>query len=112
MKISYFRVKFSNYYPVNDFECPVAYFFKKYSLDHCLPIPRAKRYLNNEYLAVIPSKLLYEFIGILENDEDCEVTFMKNEEYEYNNFENTYVYEIHEKNGGVNTTSFALFKRL
>ena len=94
MKISYFRVKFSNYYPVNDFECPVAYFFKKYSMEHYLPIPRAKRYLNDEYVAVIPSKLSYEFIGILENDEECEVKFMKNEEYEYDNFENTYVYEV------------------
>jgi hypothetical protein len=112
MKISYFRVKFSNYYAVNEFECPVAYFFKKYSMEHYLPIPRAKRYLNDEYIAVIPTKLTDDFINIIAKDEDCTVVLLKNEEYEYDNFENTYVYEVNERVGGVNVTSLAVFKRL
>jgi hypothetical protein len=112
MEISYYRIKFSSYYAVNDFECPVAYLFKKYAFGHYLPIPRSKRYLNDEYVAVIPTKISSDFIDILVNEEECKVTLLKKEEYEYNNFENTYVYEINERVGGVNTTSLALFKRL
>ena len=112
MEVSFYRIKFSSYCAVNDFECPVAYFFKKYYFGHHLPIPRAKRYLNNEYVAVIPSELSDEFIDILLNEEDCNVTLLKKEEYKYDNFENTYVYEVNEMVGGVNVTSLAVFKRL
>jgi len=111
MEVCYYRVKFSNYFAVNEYECPVEYYFKKYSLEQYLPIPRAKRYLNDEYVVVIPSKLSNEFINIIAKEEDCNVVLLKKDYYEHDNFEKTYVFEVYEKINGVNTVNLSIFKR-
>lgn len=111
MQVSFYRIKFPGYYPTNDYDCPIAYFFKKYSLDEYLPLPRSKKYLNGEYVAVIPPSPEMVFKQIMD-EEDCKVSFIKKEEYKYEDFENTYVYEVYEKVGGINTVNLSVFKRL
>jgi len=71
MKVAYYRVNLNGYYPVNEYDCPIAYYFKKYSLNNCLPLPRAKRYLTGEYVAVIPSSIEDTFINVIVKDENC-----------------------------------------
>ena len=111
MKVSYYRVVFNGYYPTNDSDCPIAYYFKKYSLNNCLPLPRAKRYLTGEYVAVIPSSIEDTFLHIAK-EEECIPILLKKEEYNYSNFENTYVHEVYDRVGGVNTITLSIFKKL
>jgi hypothetical protein len=89
----------------------VAYILKKYSLDHYLPIPRSKRYINDEIVAVIPTKASTDFMDVMVKEEECKVTLMKVEDYTQD-FENTYIYEVNEKIGGVNTVNLSIFKRV
>jgi hypothetical protein len=112
MQVSYYRLSFPGYYPTDDYDCPIAYFFKKYSLNNYLPLPRAKKYLNDEYVAVIPSSIEDSFIHIIAKDEECKATLLKKEHYNHKDFENTYVYEVHEKVGGINSIVLSIFKRL
>jgi hypothetical protein len=111
MQVSFYRISFPGYFPTNDYDCPIAYFFKKYSLQHCLPLPRSKKYLNGEYVAVIPKTLENNFNQIME-DEDCKAVLLKEEEYKHKDFQNTYVYEVYEKVGGVNMIELSIFKRI
>lgn len=111
MLVSYYRISFPGYYPINEYDCPIAYHFKKYSLNNCLPLPRAKRYLTGEYIAVIPTSIEDTFLHIA-NEENCIAILLKKEEYTHSNFENTYVYEAIEKVGGINTMTLSIFKRL
>jgi len=112
MRVTFYRIRFPSYSAVNEFECPIVYYCKKYSLYECLPLPRAKKYVNNEYIAVIPCNMEDEIINILVNLEDCKVSVIKREIYENEDFENTYVYEVNENIGGLNITSLSIFKRL
>jgi len=110
MMVSYYRVIFPGYYPTNDYDCPIAYYFKKYSLNNCLPLPRAKRYLTGEYVAVIPTSIEDTFLHIA-NEENCIVVLLKKEDYKNKDLENTYVYEVYEKVGGINSIQLSIFKR-
>jgi len=110
MMVSYYRVIFPGYYPTNDYDCPIAYYFKKYSLNNCLPLPRAKRYLTGEYVAVVPTSIEDTFLHIA-NEENCIVVLLKKEDYKNKDFENTYVYEVYEKVGGINSIQLSIFKR-
>jgi hypothetical protein len=112
MQVSYYRINFPGYHPTNDYDCPIAYFFKKYSLNNYLPVPRSKKYLNNEYVGVIPTSIENSFINIILKNEDCKATLIKKEQFNHENFENTYVYEVFEKVGGVNSIELSIFKRL
>jgi hypothetical protein len=112
MQVSYYRVSFPDYYPTNDYDCPIVYFFKKYSLNNYLPLPRAKKYLNGEYVAVIPTSIEDSFINIIIKSEHCKASLIKKEQFNHANFENTYVYEVFEKVGGVNNVTLSIFKRL
>jgi len=112
MQVSYYRISFPGYYPTNDYDCPIDYFFKKYSLNNYLPLPRAKKYLNDEYVAVIPISIEDSFINIIVKEEDCKATLLKKENYNHKDFENTYVYEVYEKVGGINSIELSIFKRL
>ena len=112
MEVSYYRIKFSNYYSVNEFECPVEYFLKKYSMQHYLPLPRSKRYLNEQYVVAIPTKIADDFVSTLVTEEDGKAVLIKKEQYNYDGFENTYVYEVNERVNGVNVSNLSIFKRL
>lgn len=110
MKVAYYRVNLNGYYPVNEYDCPIAYYFKKYSLNNCLPLPRAKRYLTGEYVAVIPSSIEDTFINVIVKEENCIAILLKKEEYNHKDFENTYVHEVYERVGGVNSVTLSIFK--
>jgi hypothetical protein len=110
MRVSYYQVNFPGYHPTNDYDCPIAYYFKKYSMNNCLPLPRAKRYLNGEYIVVVPTSIEDSFLHIA-NEEDCRAILLKKEDYKDNGFENTYVYEAYEKVGGINSIELSIFKK-
>jgi hypothetical protein len=110
MKVSYYRVIFNGYHSTNDSDCPIAYYFKKYSLNNYLPLPIAKRYLTGEYVAVIPSSIEDTFINVIVKKENCIAILLKKEEYNHTDFENTYVHEVYERVGGVNSVTLSIFK--
>ena len=111
MDVSYYRISFPGYYPKNDYDCPIEYFIKKYSMGSCLPLPRSKKYINGEYIAALPSTMSDSLVDILINEEDCKVSFIKKEIYNKKGFENTYVFEVYEKIGGINTVNLSIFTR-
>lgn len=89
MFVAYYTIKFPNTFSINQYECPIEYFMKKYSFD--LSIPRGV-VDNNEFIMCIPMTIENEFVDILITEEDCVANLIKYDDLSRDDFTDSFVY--------------------
>lgn len=104
MRVLYYRISLPYGPSWSKYDCPIKYYLNKYNLDSNIPTP--KRLTKHEYVACFPEDVSYLFADILQNEEDCQVSFMKEEITFIENFRDVYVNELHEKVNGNNITEY------
>ena len=112
MLFDYYFVKVTRHLDNNIFDCPIEYCFNKLNMNDYLPIPRAFRCGNCEYVICIPSHISKNFIKTMEKDGFIEWQLLKKENYDYKDFSNTYVLEIRERVLGEIITEYILTRSL
>lgn len=108
--VSYYRICLSDHFFVNEFDCPIVYFMKKYNFDQ--PIPSPKREGNREYIVALPENMAKRFCDILQSEEDCVCKFVQTINYAIDDFVDIYVGSCFIKKNGVSEMDYFLAKRI
>jgi hypothetical protein len=89
MDVEFVKIVVPSYLGSNVMECPIQYCLRKYNYD--VLFPKSYRSEKNTYMVCFPSIKTVECIRLLEDHEDCKITWMKTHRTLTDDLTNTYV---------------------